>query len=553
MREPDLDTPVLIVGGGPVGLALACELGWRGVSCVLVEEDDGVNIHPRANVLQVRVQELFRRWGITGEVRDAGYPEGYPCDFVFTSRVTRHEIFRFSFPDHHSAINADEALLAKFPEIAHSPGYKLFVGQNELEPILARRAATFPEVTLMTRCRLTGFSQDEGGVAADVVGLDGKRRIRASYMVGCDGGRSTVRAQLGLTLEGLAEFGSNLGIYFRAPDFYPSQDKGLCALYWSMAPGASGVFIPIDGREHFNLQRHLRPDERVEEIDAQKAIETSFGMKLKAEIKSVQPWSSHALVSPKYRAGRVFLAGDAAHLFVPTGGFGMNTGIVDAIDLGTRLAGALQGWMGPAMLDAYDAERRLTAIRTAREAADNHFEITPCLLAPHTIERDDEVGDIVRGKYATMISRQRKHFNAFGINLGYRYISPVIATEGNPPPPGDAETYIPSTYPGMRAPHVWLGKGLSTLDLFGTGFTLLCFGAEPPDRIGNEAVRLGIRLDMHRIDHPKAIDIYQKAFVLVRPDGTVCWRGDNAAGLERGLLARFAGFAPECAAAQVYA
>lgn len=536
------ETPVLIVGGGPVGLALACELGWRGVACTLLEAKDGVNLHPRANVLQVRVQELFRRWGIMEEVRAAGYPPGYPCDFVFTSRVARHEIFRFSFPDYESAISRSPGLLERFPELAHSTGYKLFVGQNALEPILARFASSFPGVTLRTHTRLVSFDQNDTGVTAYISGPNGDETLRATYMVGCDGGRSTVRAQLGLTLEGMAEFGTNVGIYFRSPSFYDSHDKGRCALYWSMAPGASGVFIPIDGHEHFNLQRHLRPGERPEDVDPQAAIEASFGKPLKADILSVQPWSSHALVARKYRKGRIFLAGDAAHLFVPTGGFGMNTGIVDAIDLATRFAGAFDGSFGPAMLDAYEPERRMTAVRNAREAADNYFEITPCLLAPDSIERDDDVGTIVRGKYKRLLAGQRKHFNAWGINLGYRYESDVIQREDSTAPDHDAETYSPSTYPGMRAPHAWLGDGTSTLDLFGHGFVLLAFGDDDCENLVRDATLLGIKLQSHRIDDAAIAHLYQRRYVLVRADGTVVWRGDSLAGLDALTLQRLAGF-----------
>lgn len=522
--------PVVIVGGGPVGLALACDLGWRGIPCLLIDKGEGVNRHPRANVLHIRSQELLRRWGLIEEILRAGYPTDYPADFIFTTRITRHEVHRFSFPSYRQATEQREAFSHRFPDIAHSPGYKYYIGQNALEPILRRRAEACPHVQVNYGWRLSDFEQDDGGVTATLERAGGGEPwvVRARYLVGCDGGRSTVREALNIQLSGMGDFGRQVGIYFRAPEFYDRQPHGRCALYWAMAPGATGVFIPIDGKELFNFQRHLVGEESAAGIDARATIEASFGQPLDVEVLTTQEWSAHALVAERYRDGRVFLAGDAAHLFVPTGGFGMNTGLSDAADLGWRLAGTLSGWGGPGLLDAYDVERRPVAVRNAREAADNYLELLPCMLTPPTIENEDEIGAILRGKYAKLLSKQRKHFNAIGISLGYRYDpSPLIVPDGTPPLPDDPEEYVPNARPGARAPYVPMAEGDSTLDRLGRDFTLFRLGAEPADATAlvDAASASGVPLSVVDIVDPAARELYAAPLVLIRPDGHVAWRG----------------------------
>ena len=252
------------------------------------------------------------------------------------------------------------------------------------------------------------------------------------------------------------------------------------------------------------------------------------GCEFPYELISISPWVRRKLVTAAYRHGRVFLAGDCAHQNTPTGGYGMNTGVGDAVDLGWKLAAAVEGWAGPRLLDSYDAERRPVAVRNVEEATRN-FQLRSFAAIPELVESSPK-GDFARGRLGDEIVRNTsRELLSDGIVMGYRYRgSAIVCSDGGEPPPLRVTEYVQSTFPGARAPHVPLAGGRSTLDLFGKAFVLLRLGRDSPGAAPFEqaAKRSGVPLQAVTLEEPGARAAYERKLVLVRPDGHVAWRGD---------------------------
>jgi hypothetical protein len=418
--------------------------------------------------------------------------------------------------------------------------------------VLRRHLSTLPAATQITQCELVDLRQDAEGVQCELR-LDGRVvSVRADHVVACDGAKSTVRPLLDVPMEGKPSLGQNVGVFFRAEGLVEKFGKGGAILYWTLAPQCAGTFIAIDGRREWVYQRHLHEDESPEQFDAHRAVREALGDDTPFEIVTVQPWVPRQLVARHYRQGRVFLAGDAAHLLSPTGGFGMNTGIGDAIDLGWKLAAVHGGWGGPQLLDSYEIERRPIAWRNAVEATDNRTHLQASARPPQAIEDDTPEGEALRQEWAGRIQQQRKHFAAIGIHLGYRYEgSPLVVPDGTPEPPDDPMNYLPVARPGSRAPHLWIEPGRSILDTFGTGLTLLRLGGEQlgaaaPDATAllRAAATLGVALDVVDVAGEPARQAYGAPLVLVRPDGHVGWRGAALPADPQALLRRLLGWSP---------
>jgi len=370
-------------------------------------------------------------------------------------------------------------------------------------------------------------------VVAEVVDLATGRpqTLAARYLVGCDGGSSVVRRQLGIDLRGTFAEGHNASIYFQT-DLLRYHRHGPAIQYRLHNAHLTGGIFAMDGRDHWRLNVRVGPRD-VATFDAERCLRAALGDDIPFRILGEKPWSGHRVVAERYRDGRVFLAGDAAHLLWPLGGFGMNTAIGDAIDLGWKLAACLQGWGGPGLLDSYEIERRPIGVHNVEEAASIRAADTQ-IPVTEALEEDTAEGARLRREAARLIEATRREEFAIespGIDLGYRYDdSPLVVPDGTPPPAYGTDTYVPTTRPGARAPHVWLRDGRSTLDLFGPGFTLLRLGAAAPDTGALEAGAraVGLPLTVTALDEPAVVEAYERALVLVRPDGHVAWRGDQA-------------------------
>jgi 2-polyprenyl-6-methoxyphenol hydroxylase-like FAD-dependent oxidoreductase len=516
--------PVLIVGGGPVGLALAADLGWRGVGCELVEQGDGVIATPKMNEVNVRTMEFCRRWGIADRVLNCPFPADYPFDVVFVTSLGGYEIGRMRRP----------ARSKQTPE-SHSPMRLQACSQMWFDPILRRFAESHPTVRLRHRTRLESFDDTGAGVTCELTDLEtgARERVEAGHLVACDGAMSPVRGALGIGLAGQGVLGRPVHLFFRAPGLLDACGR---------EPGA--FFLAIDRDGLWANIRIIDPENAMwrlmvldtdgkqtpETIDRAGLIRRAVGRPYNVEWLGVSIWERRSLVAESYGRGRVFLAGDAVHQLSPTGALGMNTGIADVVDLGWKLAAVAQGWGGPNLLASYDAERRPVGRRAIDKTSEFHLAHGKFGESFAAIDGDSPEGRALRERLGKDLVRDvGAMFRTIGLQVGYRYEnSPVVVPDGTPAPPDDAENYIASARPGSRAPHVAIEDGRSALDLFGHGFVLLRFGDDAPDGAGlaGAAKLRGVPLRIATMAGPEAAALYERKLVLVRPDGHVAWRGD---------------------------
>jgi 2-polyprenyl-6-methoxyphenol hydroxylase-like FAD-dependent oxidoreductase len=516
--------PVLIAGAGPVGLALAIELAYRGTRSLIVEQSDGSVEFPTTNLANTRTCEHLRRWGIADRMRyESGYPTDYPRNYLFVTRMDGFEIARFDHPPN----GAPES------RSPYSPEGRLWISKPYFDPVLHAYARSLPEVGIRYQTTFESFEQSDRGVVARV--RDNKsgtvETVEADYLAGCDGGRSIIRRALGIQYQGVFSQGMNVAVLFRSR-LLEHTPHGPAVQYQIINADLNGAIAAVDAKELWRLNVRNVKQEQLDVFHAPQKIRYALGDDIPFELLDVRPWTGHCVVAEKYQDRRVFLAGDAAHLNWPAGGFGMNTGVGDAVDLGWKLAAVLQGWGGAHLLDSYTAERKPIAMINVNEAAemrasfDNQTPFSPAL------GRDSEEGKALREKARTAILRTRaKEFqhDSAGIELGYRYeSSPICVPDDTPAPPFDHGLYVPSTWPGVRAPHVRLHDGRSTLDLFGRSFVLLDLSPTITNTITitSAAKDAGVPLEAIKIDEPKVRETYERNFVLVRPDGHVAWRGD---------------------------
>ncbi len=520
----DQDVPVLIVGAGPVGLALAAELGWQGIACRVVEQTDGAIEHLKVMGVGMRTMEFCRRWGIAEEVRAKGYPKDRPRDEIYVTSLTGYLLARQHYPP----------LGETTPPPGVAEKYQL-CPNTIFDPILQAHVEAIPSVTLNYRVRCEQVAQDGGGATATVCDLKtGKTfEIRAGYVVSCEGAGSSIRNALGIKLEGIQSMTYATNVLFRSEDLETLHDKGAGRTYSAIGPeGFWASLYAINGRDLWRLQARGTNDPKAwEDLDADAAIRRFIGRDFDFEIVAVLNWVTRRLLADHYRQGRIFLCGDSARQLSPQGNFGMNTGIADAVDLAWKLRGAIEGWGGPGLLESYEAERRPIGERNVNAAKAGFDRMTRIAPGP-AITDATPAGEKVRRETADAIGKI-KHRQTQGVQLGYIYEdSPICVDDGTPPPMEDLRLYHPTTRPGARAPHGWIADGKSVLDLYGRGFVLLRLGRDAPEADGfvKAAAVCGAPLEVHGFDLPELSALYEKKLVLVRPDGHVAWRGDTVPG-----------------------
>jgi 2-polyprenyl-6-methoxyphenol hydroxylase-like FAD-dependent oxidoreductase len=550
--ETCLTASVLIVGGGPCGLMLANEFGRRGVSAILVDEKPGTAFNPQANATQARSMEHYRRLGFADEIRREGLPADYPTDVAYFTRYTGYELARFQLPSSSRAGELVKSMSGSWSaaELPHR------VSQKYVEAVLRRHAERIPEVKLNYSHRLIGYVESDDGVVADVECLDDHSRfqVRADFLVGADGPRSQVRQSLGIVYGGETgtqrDFmgGRMLAVYLRSPGFYASIPHAKAWMYNCFNGDRRAFMASVNGRDEFAFHTQLRPDENESAItidEAKAAFQRACGAPIDCEVLSFLTWTAgHALVANAMQRGRVFLGGDAAHLFTPTGGLGYNTAIEDAVNLGWKLASVVKGVSPAGLLDSYEVERRPVALRNtdyARRFADSLGLFAP---APE-IEDATDAGDEARRIAGVYLEQHaRAEFNIPGVTFGGRYDgSPIIVSDGSQPPPDAANVYVPSACPGGRAPHAWLDGGVSLYDLFGFEWTLLQFGEVMSAHASFTETIRAIGVDVKLVTLPKSLrDLYDADLALIRPDQIVAWRGSaSQAGMIGRVLARALG------------
>lgn len=525
--------PVVVVGAGPVGLAMGNELGWRGIACLLVERATSVPDFPTCEAINARTMEHMRRWGLAHDIREAGFPHGIPRNVRFMTRALGHELLCFERP-------TNEGFRAELSAITPESG--VWCPRMMFEPVMRQHLDAYPHVGVAAGWQVTGFTQDDANVFVDTEHVhSGQRaRVRANFMVACDGAGSNTRKALDIPMEGTFAEGHNVTVYFRSSELRDLLASRPGVMMDIINPDGRANLSWVDGNDHWRLMNYVQPGES---LDPDRRIRAALGREVAYELIGAKPWAGHRVVAERFRDRRVFLAGDAAHLLWPRGGFGMNTGIGDAVDLGWKLQAALEGWAGDALLDTYETERRPVASRNVNEAASNRAEDAG-LPVPADIEASTPEGEAARQRLGAIIRERRaKEWNSMGIQLGYVYDeSPLVAAEGPSAGPASTTDYVPSTVPGSRAPHVWLEPGRSILDLFGQGFVLLTFDpAHTGAALQAAAHAQGVPLREVALDHAQARQIYQRRHVLVRPDGHVAWRGDAMPDDPHALIARVRG------------
>ena len=543
------EVPVLIAGGGPVGLTLAMELGWRGVPCVLLNDRAETAKHPKANATGARSMEHFRRLGVAHRIRAAGLPADHPTDLVYLTRLTGYELARFPLPSSSEAVALARAGEGNWP--TPEPPHR--VSQIFLEAILKDHAESFPDVSLRFGWRLDSYRRGKDHVVAEAVEVASERRetFRAEYLVGCDGPRSRVRKQLGIEYEGESGVvrpfmgGSMLAVYFRTPSPRTWLKADPAWMYWILNPEIRTFFVSIDGGEHMLFHVQIPPGETPSNLDAIKLIHKAAAVEFPVEILSALPWTAgYSLVAQRYGSGRVFLAGDSIHLFTPTGGLGMNTGVDDAANLGWKLAAVLQGWGGPKLLDSYDVERRPIGIRNVNFAKGFATSVGTLTVSDH-IESETRQGAEDRRRLGKRLHEHaRSEFIIPGIWLGPRYDrSPICWTDGTPAPTDHPNDFEPTARPGARAPHLWRDDGTALFDHLGKYFTLLRLSGSNADttRLEEAAAGRGVPLKVLDVPEPAARELYERALALVRPDQHVAWRGDRIPEEATALIDRVRG------------
>ncbi|MCQ4084296.1 FAD-dependent monooxygenase [Streptomyces sp. RB6PN25] len=531
-------TPVVIVGGGPVGLVLALFLDAQGVPCVVCEERDETDPsfdHPRGNTHNARTMEHYRRLGIADRVRAVGLPDEHPTDVAYFTRYNGYELARLPM----ASSAAKRRRVASAPRADQVPEPLHRANQMYVERFLVRHARTRSAITLRYGCGVERVVPDADGVTVhDVRG----RRLRARYVVGCDGGRSLVRRSAGIAYAGHSRLDQDIlgrratAAHLRLPTLRRDLLGGRDAWsYWAVNAEVVVNLIALDGADEYSLLTSSVDPDSFDAERLARIVRCAAGTDLPVEVLGHRPWTPGvALVAESFGEGRVFLAGDAAHLFTPTGGFGMNTGIDDVANLSWKLASRVHGWGGARLLDSYGTERRPVALRNtaaARNLNRNLGEID----RPGHLEEDSPTGRGARAALGNRLGALGEQFASIGIQLGARYDgSPVVADGDRDAPPADSlTTYMPSGVPGGRAPHLWLNgrrdAGSSLYDRFGTGFTLLRLGGSPPDAgaLRSAAVARGIPLAVLDLPDPLARDLYGRDLALVRPDQYVAWRGNR--------------------------
>jgi 2-polyprenyl-6-methoxyphenol hydroxylase-like FAD-dependent oxidoreductase len=545
-------TPVAIVGGGPVGLMLALFLDRLGVKSVVFNSEAKTRWHPKGSTHNARSMEHHRRLGLANRLRTLGLPADHPTDVAYFTRFNAYELARLKMPSsaEKRAAVAASSRFDQIPEPIHR-GNQMYA-----ERFLFNHAGTRPNITLRFGYEVTAFDQHKDGVTLSAVHLaDGTtEHWHADYLAGCDGGRSFVRRSLGIRYAGedtLQQdyFGGRMfSTYLRAPTLYRDfLGRRRAFQYWAVNPQLRTTIIALNGDDEFLFwMKPKDPRDEPDDATVKRAVALCTGAEIPVEIIGHAPWTAGvALYADAFGEGRVLLAGDAVHLFTPTGGFGMNTGIDDAANLAWKLAATLQGWGGTGLLASYEAERKPIAIRNTKAAHELAKSIGDVNASP-VMEEASEAGENARREVGAYLSTFGEEFASIGVQLGARYDGSRIVASDEAAPRDSFVEYTPTSIPGGRAPHLWMGEGRGTgdslFDQFGFGFTLLRLGPTAPDgsEFQHAAASRNIPLKIVDVPDNDARDFYGCDLALIRPDQHVAWRGSDV-GKAHDVIAKVSG------------
>jgi 2-polyprenyl-6-methoxyphenol hydroxylase-like FAD-dependent oxidoreductase len=527
--------PVLIIGGGPVGMVLAMNLDALGVKCMIVNSDSQPRWHPKGSTHNSRTMEHYRRLGIAGAIRRLGLPGDYPTDVGYFTRFSGWELARLKMPSERvkMIVARNAATTDQVPE----PIFRC--NQMYVERFLHAHLQALAHVDVRFGWQCLDWTDQGDHVASVIADASGSRiEVKSRYLIGCDGGQSMTRRKLGIRYSGEGPGNSDayldgpmVATHLRVRDFYSSIAAPRCWQYRAVNREVYSNTVALDGVSEFIFNsRSKSADEKPDSAQIVRRFLASAGAALDVEVIGHSTWTAgRALVAERFGAGRVLLAGDATHLFTPAGGFGMNTGIDDVANLGWKLAAVLQGWGGEDLLASYEAERRPIALRNTMAARRLGISVTEVPIGV-AIEEDSPAGVDARRETGDYLADFAPEFDSLGVQLGGRYDgSPIILSDGTSPPPDDPDNYVPSACPGGRAPHFWMPDRSSVFDHFGRGFTLLCFrdAAAETRALTAAAAKRRMPLKLIALSMPEARDLYGRDLAIIRPDQHVAWRGNR--------------------------
>jgi 2-polyprenyl-6-methoxyphenol hydroxylase-like FAD-dependent oxidoreductase len=519
-----IKTPVLIVGGGPIGLLLGHELSRYGVKALLVERNATTTVHPKMDITHARSVEHFRRIGVADELLAASVPHSSPMDVIWLSKQNEWELCRFRY----DSVDQQRETIRNNNDGTGPMEPQMRISQIVVEPVLKNLLETKPEIDVRFGWGLESFEQDADGVSAVITETDTgkKEEVRCVYMAGCDGGGSSTRKQLGIDNDGSFQAVQMWMLHFRSRDYGLLQRHGVG---WHDQTPVHGTLIAQDDDQYWTVLRPVPPGQDADAIDPQQHLLDSVGENFDFEMLQANPWYAHLLVANSFGHNRVWLAGDSAHQVIPTGGYGMNTGVADAAALGWKLAAMVQGWGGAKLLPAYESERHPVAVRN-RTWSWEHMNVRVQIAQNYDplIHEDSGQGADARAKTAQQILDMTNIENeGWGIQRGFRYEgSPLVCDEIGNPPSFDHQRYKPGSWPGTLPPHMFLKDGSAIYKKFGDYFTLLRFNGVNDTAILNAAKERGVPLTVVDIDDAHARELYERDLVLIRPDQFVAWRGN---------------------------
>lgn len=524
MIQKEEKPQVIIVGAGPSGLSLAIELGSRSIPCLVIEKNDRTGYAPRAKNTNIRTREHLRRWGIADRLAAASpFGINFPATILFVTKLGGYLLTRFE-----DAFGGNPARDERYSEHAQ------WIPQYKLEAVLLEHVRSLPSVRVAFGQEVVKIIQDDQQVHAHFRATDTglEQIISAPYLAGADGGRSVTRQQIGGKMIGTHGLSRNNMTIFEAPGLAEAQLHGPAIQIWQCNQEMPGFIGPMDtDNRWFFAPTGIQADVEYTFEEILDMIRRSTGIDLPYRILSSEVWITSKLLADRYSKGRVFLVGDACHLHPPFGGYGMNMGVADAVDLGWKLSAVIQGWGDKALLQTYETERRPIHRFVIDQAEANH-SLSPNQLARDFIEEDSARGEQVRKEVADLIWKtKRPEFFSLGVVLGYRYLESPIIIEEAPAIPWDRSIdYTPSAAPGCLAPHRWLEDGSSLYDHFGQGFTMLVMDArarEAAKAASLQAKSLRIPFTIFETLNGNLAGLYEAPLALIRPDQHVAWRGTS--------------------------
>ncbi|KAN0102560.1 FAD/NAD(P)-binding domain containing protein [Hyaloscypha variabilis] len=540
--EVPSETDILIVGGGPVGMFTAFRLAKLGQSCVVIEKNIHTTIHPKMEYSSHRSMEIYRQIGLIGHLRPRGVPETYNFSEVFTTGLGGK-----NFAEHIARVERPSpAELRKIWTQSNDGSHPLepHMRQSQVvyEAILKTLVEKEPLVHAYWGYSFESLTESDNSVLSTVVDPSGNSIvIRSSYVIGCDGAGSQVRSSVGLQSP-RRTLPLNLSyVHFKTKDLDKMQSKGD---FWHLTILNGVVVVAQDEVDTYTMHRMIPPGIKFQLGDPVDFINESLGgvggpFDIKVdEVLAHGQWQSDLSIADSFRSGkgRVFLAGDAAHQLTPAGGHGLNSGIQDAYDLTWKLVAILHGWGGDRLLDSYNLERRPVAeLNTTLVEKATLEVIIPWIAKAHEVGLENlnattEHGQHCRKEVRDSILKGRWIHEQTGTVMGYRYNnSPVVLSDpSTSEPPTSITEYIPSTWPGARAPHVFLSDGKTSIfDLYGLNFSIIDFTEAGKPSEDFVAVAGKLNIPITKIHLPKEAHcktIWEREVVLVRPDGFVAWR-----------------------------